>query len=464
MHDVSQSAAVLEPRVEPSVLERVTAHSRTLDVALVSGVALVLGLIRLGTPSFWIDEAYTASEMQRVLIDTIDAQYHVLYYWIERSWTAVAGTSEWAMRFPSVLGSMFAGSLMVVLARKIFDGWIPFVSGLLLVSSPFVVQWSQQARGYTMLLALSLGAMLLLLRALEKQSRSAWAIYGLVFAVVVVWQPVSGVVLVPAHGVLLAQHRKNLLPHGLMAAVVISALAVPWAAATVMSSTGNGRAMNWLEFPTAEVAARGFLNVSGAAGLGALLGALGVVVLLRRAQRDLAIWLAVWALAPFVVAIAVSALGRPIYLDRYLIVAAPAFALLSAVAITGAARRLRPVLVVAVVAATALGLAHWYSLADDGNWRNEDWRSAVATVLGRTTEAEAIVVEPTHAAPAAKYYGADVADVSSADSIWVLVWSEWGRDITAAERRESGFGTHERVERLDFGWRLSAQLWQRPDH
>jgi mannosyltransferase len=449
--------------VEPVVrgVARPDLRAVSVQVTVVAGVALVLGLIRLGTASFWVDEAFTESEMRRSLVDTISAQYHLLYYWIERPWAAVAGTSEWALRFPSVLGAMLAGSLMLVLGRRLFDPWVGLVSGLLVVTSPFVVQWSQQTRGYTMLLALVIGTTLLLLRALERRSRLAWAVYGLAFTAVVVWQPVSGVLLFPAHALLAAQRRENVLPHGLLAAVVIGALAVPWAAVTAMRSTGEGVVMNWLKFPTEWAIVRGVLDVSGASGVGLVLAVVGLVVLRRRGDRDLGLWLGVWALSPFVLALLVS-IGRPIYLDRYLIVAAPAFALLAGAAIVGVGRRVRIVLVGAVVVATVAGLGHWYSLADEGNWHGEDWRSAVATVVARQSEADAIVVAPWSSAPAATYYGADVVDVSTADSIWVLAWSETGDDITAAERRALGFGAHVRAEKLDFGRRLSAQLWTRP--
>ena len=85
----------------------------------------------------------------------------------------------------------------------------------------------------------------------------------------------------------------------------------------------------------------------------------------------------------------------------------------------------------------------------------------MGTVLERRAEADAVVVAPWSSAPAARYYGADVVDVSTADSIWVITWSETGDDITAAERRVLGFGDHVRNEKLQFGWRVSAQLWQR---
>ena len=457
------SQAGLGAQLDRQVLVRVTARTLAFDVAIVSCLALVLGLIRLGTASFWVDEAFTEREMRRSLVDTISAQYHVLYYWIERPWTALAGSSEWSMRFPSVLGAMLAGALMVVLGRKLFDRWVALASGLLLVSSPFVVQWSQQVRGYTMLLALTLGATLLLLRALERGSRVDWAIYGLAFTAIVVWQPVSGVLLFPVHAVLIAQRRERVLPHGLLAAVVIGALAVPWAAVTAMRSTGEGVAMNWLKFPTGEAVGRAVLDVSGAAGFGVALAAIGLVVLIRRAQRELAVWLVVWALVPFALALVVS-IVRPIYLDRYLIVAAPAFFLL------GCRRDHR-----SRQAASSPCSSSSSRLRPSPDWRTGTRSPTRATGMARTGEArsrpssrrrgeaDAIVVAPWSSAPAATYYDADVVDVSAADSIWVLVWSQTGDDITAAERRGLGFGDHERVEKLDFGWRLSAQLWKRPD-
>ena len=83
------------------------------------------------------------------------------------------------------------------------------------------------------------------------------------------------------------------------------------------------------------------------------------------------------------------------------------------------------------------------------------------TVLERRGEADAIVVAPWSAAPRCEYYGADVVDVSTADTIWVITWSETADDISAAERRGLGFGDHVRIEKLQFGRRVSAQLWVR---
>jgi mannosyltransferase len=444
-------------------IAQVREPSLALSVAVASGIALVLGLIRLGDPSLWVDEASTADATGRSPKWWFDNdQYHVLYDGVARGWTSIAGTSEWVLRFPSVVGTVAACALIVVLARKLFDGWTALLSGVFLATSPFLVKWSQQARGYTLILALSLVVTLLLLRALDRNTRASWAIYGVGFSAVVVWHAVAGLMLVPAHAVLVLQRRERVLPHGLLAAVLICAFAVPWAATIAMRSTGAGVGMNWLTAPTPGDVVRAVLDVSGAAGLGLVLAVAGLVVLARRLQRpDLALWLGVWAFAPFVLALLPSGF-RPIFLDRFLILAAPAFALLAAIAVVGAGRRIGMVAVLAAVVATTLGLVAWYRTADDGNWRGEDWRSAVGTVLERSGESDAIVVAPWSARPAAEYYGAPVTGTSSADSIWVLTWSETSDDITAEERSALGFGEHVLVERLQFGRRVSAQLWRRP--
>ena len=156
------------------------------------------------------------------------------------------------------------------------------------------------------------------------------------------------------------------------------------------------------------------LGISGAAGLGLLLALLGLWALWRARERQLAVWLAAWAFGPFVLALVIS-LARPVFVDRYLVVAAPAFAMLAAVAV--------------IVARGSLGRRRPWPRGHDcrarplvpdddhGNWRGEDWRSAVAYV-GPEREADVVVV-PWWTHDAAEYYGAP-ADTSTADSIWVL--------------------------------------------
>ena len=241
------------------------------------------------------------------------------------------------MRFPSVVGAMLASALLVVLARKLFDRRIALLSGLFLATSPYFVKWSQQARVYPLLAAASLVATLLLLRAFERESRAAWALYGLAYAGLLVTHAAVGLLLLPAHAVLIVQRRDRFLPHGLMAGLVIAAVGVPWVAQLAMRTDSATSETAWIPFPSAETVARATLGVSGIAGLGILLAVVGLWVLHRAGKSDLAVWLATWAFGPILLALVIS-IARPIFLDRYLVTTAPAFAMLAAVAVDGRRR------------------------------------------------------------------------------------------------------------------------------
>jgi 4-amino-4-deoxy-L-arabinose transferase-like glycosyltransferase len=234
-----------------------------------------------------------------------------------------------------------------------------------------------------------------------------------------------------------------------------------WVAQLAMRTESEVSETAWIPYPSLGYVSGAVLGVSGAAGIGLALAALGLWTLRKREEGALAVWLAAWAFGPMAFALVIS-IARPIFLDRYLATAAPAFALLAAVGVLGLTARLRVGAIAAAAVASAVALVLWYQTTDDGNWRGEDWRSAVAAVLARSAEADAVVVVPWWAHDAAEYYGAPAEDVSLADSIWVLHWSEDGPALPTDVRRPLGFGGHVLVERMQFGWRVSAELWRRP--
>lgn len=447
--------------VGPRSLLDARVGSVAVDVGLVSLVALALGLIRLGAPSFWVDEAFTALRTEEGYTDLITG-YHWLYQSLVNTWALAAGTSEWALRLPSVLGAMLACGLLVVLARQLFDRPVALLSGVLLAVSPFMVKWSQQARGYTLLAALGVFSMVLLVRALDRGSRGSWAVYGLAFAAVVVWHPIAGAVLVPAHAVFIAQRRDRAFPHVLLAAVIVLGLGGVWAGQILERSTGEGnQGVDWLQAPSVDLAVRTVLNVSGAGGLGAALALIGLFALWRVGRRDLSLWLGTWVAAPFALTLLALPL-KPLFLDRYLITAAPAFALLGGVALASLGRRWRAVAVAVVICATAVGLTRWYTSADDGgNWRGEDWRGAVAAVDELRKPGEPVLVVPWVVWQAAAYYGANGVASSPARTIWAVTWSETPGDRGVEERAVLESTGRRLVERHQFGKRVSVERWVR---
>ena len=429
-----------------------------LDVVVVGAVSLALGLVHLARPSLWVDESFTARAMGDSYVSLMTDQYHWLYYTLMKPWTAVAGTSEWSLRFPSVVGTVLACALLVLLGRRLFDRRVALVSGLLLAASPFVVKWSQQARGYTFLMALAILATLLLLRALDRETRGAWAIYGLALAALIVWHPVGGFLVVPAHAVLAYQHRDRLLPHGLLAAVIVALLALPWAGQIGLRSTGENASINWLDAPSSATAVRALLDVSGVGGLGLVLAIAGLALLWRRRERPRAP-----GLRP----------GRSLHSHSRC--SSRSSSRSSSTATCSSPRppsRCSPPSLSCMShdahdppcsasssSRTVIGLVHWYGVGGDRNWRGEDWRAAVVSAAHERSGSEPLLVADWSASPAARYYGASVVDVSSAPSLWVLRWSDEGRPMTRPERTALGFGDHRLVEKRAFGSRLDLEHW-----
>src|SRR5699024_9742701 len=81
----------------------------------------------------------------------------VASYWLQHLWLGVAGHSEFALRFAGVWWSVLAAALMLPLAAQLA---LPVPSGIvgaaLMALSPYVIWHAQDARMYSMSLALTL--------------------------------------------------------------------------------------------------------------------------------------------------------------------------------------------------------------------------------------------------------------------------------------------------------------------
>ena len=139
-----------------------------------------------------------------------------------KPWVAVAGTSEVALRLPSVIAAVGAVVLVYSLAYRLYGTRVAFVAALLLAVNAFVLQWSQQARGYTFLLLLGVGVVWLFLRAIERDDWASWALYGLAAVVLIHWHVLAGLALLPI--VLCWGNRKGWLS-GRGSSLLVS---IPW--------------------------------------------------------------------------------------------------------------------------------------------------------------------------------------------------------------------------------------------
>ncbi len=122
-------------------------------------IALCLRIIGLGQESLWADEFYTLQTAQHkscaeVLAHVQSVDPHPpLYFLLIHVMISLFGSSDIALRLPSVLFGSLAVSCFYFVARLIFprQPLLAFLSAVLLLISPMHIWYSQEARPYAFL-------------------------------------------------------------------------------------------------------------------------------------------------------------------------------------------------------------------------------------------------------------------------------------------------------------------------
>lgn len=131
-----------------------------IALAAILAFHAVRSLWRLGTPNVWIDEAaswWGVSGSWRRLAEHVlaaDDCGGFLYSVLLRLWTSVAGTSEVALRLPSVLFAVLLAAVVFAVGRRLWGDRAGLYGALVTGLYPVVFLQSRQARCYVLLLLL----------------------------------------------------------------------------------------------------------------------------------------------------------------------------------------------------------------------------------------------------------------------------------------------------------------------
>ena len=322
--------------------------------------ALAVGGYRIGGPSLWRDEAYTLGTAQRSFGQIFDLLLHVdavhgPYYLGMHVVVATAGTSEAALRLPSLLATGLAAGITAALGRRLgrmtglpAPGLTGLLAGLLYAATPQTTFYAQDARPYGLVTACATAATYLLIVALADGRKRWWAGYG---AAIVLTGMASlfALLLVAAHAVTLlvtsrppptspspsmppslGRMRPFLAAAGI-AAAVLSPL--------IFLGYQQDRALGWVSAPGLRALGSLFEHAAGSRQLiplVAVLATCGVVASLRPGRRrelSVATVALPWLILPPLVLLGIS-LIRPVYVERYVIFGQPALALLCAAGLT----------------------------------------------------------------------------------------------------------------------------------
>lgn len=329
------------------------------QAAALAIVLLAFGLrvAGLGYQELRGDEAFGYFFAQRdygAIVDaTIELQepHPVASYFVQRAWLGVADDSELSLRFPSAWFGVLAVALLLHLARRLgFRPGPALLATFLLATSPYAIWHAQDARMYSMSLALTIAAVWLGIETLQRQ-RVAW---GLAYTAVAwlalhthyyaVFVLLALNLFVLTRAIFVPRTRASFATW-IMWQMLVGALYLPWlagASSILGGYGGNGDSPVFaamLERSLAVFAVGESMPVeqrllwAGVAALLLLIGGLRLLLGTAADRRNL--WLLALYLAVPVLAIWYSAQDRPIFNERYLVAAAPPFYLLVAAAFDG---------------------------------------------------------------------------------------------------------------------------------
>ncbi len=339
---------------------------------------------------------------------TLDLQepHPVASYMIQHHWLAWSGHSEFALRFISVWFGLFAVTLLWRLARALnMAPNAALLATLLLAISPYAIWHSQDARMYSMSMALTLASTWLMVAWLQRQHWtwaiayvliSLWALHTHYFsAFVLVAQNLFVVV-----RTLWQPRLRFTLSHWLILPTTLVFFYGPWllrVSKTLSSYHGNGDSPGLIDMVrrAASVLLVGEsvpnIQQSGWALLTGLLLGWGLIRLARsgpNGRRTLTLLLFYLGVPLF--ATWWSAQTRPIFNERYLIAAAPPFYLLIAAALHGVVSRkntrslpLASVPILIAMTGMALSLGRHYS--DPAYSKTRGWRPLAAALTHLST-------------------------------------------------------------------------------
>jgi mannosyltransferase len=373
-------------------------------LALITGLAAVVRFHSLAAKSFWFDEGVSVAiarldwyNFARILWRR-EANMS-LYYLLLRYWLHFGG-SEFFIRSLSVLFAIVSVPVIYLLGRSLFDSRVGLIAASLLAVNAYHVQYSQDARSYSLMVLLCLFSSFCFVNYLHLPTRLNRAAYVVTSVLAVYAQFFSGL-LVIAHWISLrfldehppVQTRDATRNNWRRIALLVSPVVV------FVATTGTGP-LRWVQRPCLNEVWIFALQFTGNGGLLLLLAyAAGCLAALlpvwstgriRRVRWEF--WryrfLLCWLLFPILFILGLS-LVKPLFVPRYFIFCLPALLLLVACGIA----RLRPTLLM-VAFSLVFSLSVWGTLAyykRDLDIQRDDWRSATHYLLEHAQPGDALL-------------------------------------------------------------------------
>jgi mannosyltransferase len=374
-----------------------------LTVAVGAGSSLV-AILGSWVPSLWGDEAASIMSARRDwsslagMLGTVDA-VHGLYYAFLHVWIDLVGASPFAVRLPSGLAVGAASAGLFLLVRRRADRMLALVAAVVFAVMPRVTFLATEARSLALATAAVVWLTLLLLRLLDDPSARGWWVLYTIGMAAGAYLFLHVALLIVVHGVVVFAELRRRPPGGTasgrtgagfgpfaLAWAAAAALAAPMAVIAVHQreqiafrehrdevSLASVLVMPWFVAVPLAVAAFGIIAC----------GLIGAVVHRHdddwRGQRALLVLATAWVVIPTAALLAITALFTPVFTPRYLALAAPGIAILTAIGVSALPRRWPRIVAISALVGLAVPtfVDQRTSYAKNGG---TDWQAVAAVI------------------------------------------------------------------------------------
>lgn len=408
---------------------------------LVLTITLILRLITLNQ-SLWLDEAINVNNAAALDLKSLVLNYSLhdfhppLYHILLRGWILLSGSSEIAVRIPSIIFGVITVYLTYLIGKKLFEEKTALIGATLAATAPLHIYYSQEARMYALAAALASLSAYFFISILKKDTLGSWLGF-IISTTLMLYSDYLPYFLIPIYIIYLVLNRKvigkSTLRAFIPAFLIIFIFLIPWlvifpkqiagglsvAAATPAWAQVVGQAdiknllITPVKFTIGRISHDNNLTYALIfAPIGIFVGFLFLASLFRISR--LRLFLAYWFFGPIVLAYLVSYF-IPIFAYFRLIFVLPAFYLIiaSAINIINWPSLTRFLLMIAL--SINLVSASIYFL--NPKFQRENWRDAVSWVYQNATpQTLALFESPYSVAPFDYYNHGQVKTAGALDS------------------------------------------------
>lgn len=442
---VALEAPRLVRRVEPGVVAIAGRRAGVPAVGAMVGLCLLALVVRVATSrGLWVDEAISVRQAQLpfaamlsdVAANDVHPPLHHALLWLT---VRIAGTSETAVRLPSLLAGVALVPVLAWVGRVLFDrrtGWVAAALGTI---APFCVWYSQEARMYALFMTLAAVAIGAQVQALRRGERRDWILLGLVVAALV-WTQYFALLPVLVHaaatgwalwrdraapGLLRARLRGLAIATAIVVVAVLPLLPILLEQLAAYGERGAGLVPGQAGASSSSFGGSISIYAVGANLIWAVVGyhADGVMeqiaalwpllmllalVLLGRGRSRSSVLLAALVVVPMAALFAIGSLKRDLFELRYFSGAVPAVLLLLARLVTSTTQRRAAVTLAGAAAAGLMAIGLVDQQVNGANPRLYDFEGALGEVARTAVAGDVLLYEPSYLAEVLDYYAPDL--------------------------------------------------------